>query len=136
MVLGYKWADPGFVWAPPAFMVHINNLLVLIAIWMMSPAGKKGRILNGVRHPMLIGFALWALAHLLVNGDWTSIVLFGGLLLWVPVQMAAINRADPGWTPETPGSLAKDAMFFVASVVLLAVIGYIHAWLSPWPFPQ
>lgn len=136
MVWGYKLAEPGFVWAPPPFMMHINNLLVLIAIWMMSPAGQKGRILNGVRHPMLIGFALWAFAHLLTNGDMVDIVLFGGLLIWVPVEIAVINRAEPDWTPPAPGSLGKDAMFFVASIVLLAVIGWIHGLLGPSPFPM
>jgi uncharacterized membrane protein len=135
MVLGYRATDFIYVWAPPAFMVHINNLLVLIAIYMMSPAPKKGALLSGMRHPMLTGFALWAIAHLLVNGDLASIVLFGGLLLYVPVQIMLINRAEPNWTPGPKGSIAKDGMFFVASIVLLAVIGYIHGLLGPSPFP-
>ena len=42
----------------------------------MSPAGKKGRLLNKLRHPMLGGFKLWAFAHLLVNGDLASVILF------------------------------------------------------------
>lgn len=135
MVIGYRMTDYIHVWSPPAFMVHINNLLVLIAIWMMSPAGTKGRILHKVRHPMLGGFRAWAVAHLLVNGDLASIVLFGGLFLWGIVEMKAINRAEPNWTPGAPGTLAKDAMFLVASLVLMAVIGYIHGWLGYWPFP-
>lgn len=135
MVIGYRATDFIYVWAPPSFMVHINNLLVLIAIYMMSPAPKKGALLSGMRHPMLTGFALWAIAHLLVNGDLASIVLFGGMLLYVPVQMMLINRAEPQWTPGPKGSIAKDGMFFVASIVLLAVIGYIHGLIGPTPFP-
>jgi uncharacterized membrane protein len=135
MVIGYRATDFIYVWAPPSFMAHINNLLVLIAIYMMSPAPKKGALLSGMRHPMLTGFALWAIAHLLVNGDLASIVLFGGLLLYVPVQMMLINRAEPQWTPGPKGSIAKDGMFFVASIVLLAVIGYIHGLIGPTPFP-
>ncbi|MEO3478353.1 NnrU family protein [Phaeobacter sp. CAU 1743] len=135
MVIGYRATDFIYVWAPPSFMVHINNLLVLIAIYMMSPAPKKGALLSGMRHPMLTGFALWAIAHLLVNGDLASIVLFGGMLLYVPVQMMLINRAEPQWTPGPKGSIAKDGMFFVASIVLLAVIGYIHSLIGPSPFP-
>ncbi len=135
MVLGYRASDFIDVWTPPSFMVHINNLLVLIAIYMMSPAPKKGALLNGMRHPMLTGLALWAIAHLLVNGDLASILLFGGLLLYVPVQILLINRAEPNWTPGPKGSIAKDGMFFVASIVLLAVIGYIHGLIGPSPFP-
>lgn len=135
MVIGFRMADYIHVWSPPAFMIHINNLLVLIAIWLMSPAGTKGLILNKVRHPMLAGFRAWAIAHLLVNGDLASIILFGGLFLWAVVAVVAINRAEPTWTAGKPGTLAKDAMFFAGSVVLMAVIGYVHGWLGYWPFP-
>ena len=135
MVIGYRMTPYVHVWAPPDFMIHINNLLVLIAIWMMSPAGKKGRLLHKMRHPMLGGFRAWAIAHLLVNGDLASIVLFGGLFLWALVEVVVINRAEPEWSPGEPGSLGKDAMFFVASVVLLVAIGYVHGWLGYWPFP-
>lgn len=135
MVIGYRATPFIAVWTPPSFTIHINNLLVLIAIWMMSPAGTKGRILHKMRHPMLGGIHAWSIAHLLVNGDLASIILFGGLFLWALVQIKVINRAEPDWTPGPVGTYGKDAMFFVGSVVLLAVIGYIHGWLGYWPFP-
>lgn len=134
MIFGYRMTDTIFVWAPPTFMVHINNLLVLIAIYMMSPAGQKGRLLNKMRHPMLGGMKLWAFAHLLVNGDLASIVLFGGLLAWAVVEVIVINRSEPDWTQGEPGTYSKDAMFFVASIVLLGIIGYIHGLVGPSPF--
>ncbi|NVK12944.1 MAG: hypothetical protein HWE35_02080 [Rhodobacteraceae bacterium] len=134
MVLGYRSMDFIHVWAPPSFMVHINNLMVLIAIYMMSPAPKKGALLSGMRHPMLAGFKLWAAAHLLVNGDLASVVLFGGLLAWAIVQVIVINRAEPEWQPGPKGTIAKDAMFFAASIVLMGVIGYVHGIVGPSPF--
>jgi uncharacterized membrane protein len=136
MIFGYRMTDFIHVWAPPTFMVHINNLLVLIAIYMMSPAGAKGRLLNKMRHPMLGGFKLWAFAHLLVNGDLASIVLFGGLLAWAVAEVIVINRSEPDWTPGEPGTYGKDAMFFVASIVLLGLIGYVHGLVGPSPFPS
>lgn len=136
MVLGYRGTDTVQIWFPPAFMVHINNLLVLIAIWMMSPAGKRGLLLNKLRHPMLGGFKLWAFAHLLVNGDLASIILFGGLLAWAVVSVIVINRSDRGWTPGAPGTLAKDAMFMAGSVVIFVIIAFVHGWVGPWPLPS
>lgn len=135
MVLGYRSTEFIHVWAPPSFMVHINNLMVLIAIFMMSPAPKKGALLSGMRHPMLAGFKLWAAAHLLVNGDLASILLFGGLLAWAVAEVIVINRSEPQWQPGPKGTLAKDAMFFAASIVLLGVIGYVHGMIGPSPFP-
>lgn len=136
MVIGFRAAPVDDLWYPPAFMRHLNNLAVLIGIFMMSPAGQKGRLLNKVRHPMLIGFALWAVAHLLVNGDLASVILFGGLLVWALAEIVVINRAEPAWTPGQPGTAARDAMFLVASVLLLLIIGYIHGLVGPSPFPM
>lgn len=136
MVLGYSWAESYDTVAFPPFLRHVNNLLVLIAIWLMSPAGQKGKLLHNLRHPMLLGFALWAAAHLLVNYDPASLILFGGLLIWALAEIVVINRAEPDWTPGEPGTLAKDGMFMVASVVLLVVIGWIHGLVGPSPFPM
>lgn len=134
MIFGYRMTDFIPIWSPPTFLIHVNNLLVLIAIYMMSPAGQKGRLLNKLRHPMLGGMKLWAFAHLLVNGDLASIVLFGGLLAWAVVEVIVINKSEPDWTPGEPGTYGKDAMFFVASIVLLGIIGYIHGLVGPSPF--
>lgn len=134
MIFGYRMTDFIYVWAPPAFLVHVNNLLILIAFYLMSPAGKKGRLLNSVRHPMLGGFKLWAFAHLLVNGDLASIILFGGLLGWAIVEVIVINKSEPDWSPGSPGTYGKDAMFFAGSIVLLGVVGYIHGLIGPNPF--
>jgi len=134
MVIGFRGASVGDVWYPPVWGTHLNNLLVLIAIFMMSPAPRKGKLLNNMRHPMLIGFGLWAFAHLLVNGDLASVLLFGGLLAWALVEIVVINRAEPRWHPTEKGTYAKDGMFLVASLILMGVIGYIHFWLGYWPF--
>ena len=134
MVLGYKSADVYDLAAPNAALKGINNLLVLIALFMMSPAPKKGALMNGMRHPMLMGFGLWALVHLLVNWDAASFLLFGAMLVWAVVEIKVINRAEPNWTPGPKGTLAKDAMFFVASIVLLGAIGYVHGLVGPSPF--
>ncbi|OED46306.1 NnrU family protein [Leisingera sp. S232] len=134
MVLGYRSMEFIHVWAPPSFMVHINNLMVLLALYMMSPAPKKGALLSGMRHPMLAGFKLWAGAHLLVNGDLASIILFGGLLAWAVAEVIVINRSEPEWQPGPKGAIAKDAMFFAASIVLMGGIGYVHGMVGPSPF--
>jgi uncharacterized membrane protein len=136
MVVGYRATPVVFVWWSPPFLIHVNNLLMLIAIYLMSPAAKRGALLNGMRHPMLAGFKAWAVAHLLVNGDVASIILFGGLLAWAVVEVVKINRTEPNWTPGPKGTLVMDGVFLVGSLVLMAVIGYIHAWLGYWPFPS
>ena len=130
MIFGYRMADGAFFWGRHPATVGINNLLMIAALYLTSPGPKKGALLYRMRHPMLTGFLLWAVAHLLVNGDVPSFVLFGGLGLWAIVEMVVINRAEPEWTPPQKGSIGKDAMFLAISVVLLFVIGFIHTWLG------
>ncbi|GAA6182450.1 NnrU family protein [Shimia sp. NS0008-38b] len=135
MVIGYRSAEVNDVlWIAPSFAYHANNLIVLIAIFLMSPAPRKGKLFNNLRHPMLLGFALWAVAHIWVNGDVPSVILFGGLLAWALAEIVVINKAEGPWEPTERGTIAKDGMFFVASIVLMGVIGFIHGLVGPSPF--
>lgn len=43
MVIGYRGTDFVPVWNPPSFLIHINNLAMLIALFLLSPAPKKGK---------------------------------------------------------------------------------------------
>ncbi|MBM1558040.1 hypothetical protein JQV19_16270 [Sulfitobacter mediterraneus] len=134
MIFGYRMWDGTFFWGRTSALTGINNLLMVAALYFVSPGPSKGALFYKMRHPMLTGFSLWAIAHLLVNGDTPSLVLFGGLLVWALAEMVVINRAEPSWTPPQKGSIAKDAMFLVISLVLLAVIGLVHSWLGYNPF--
>lgn len=126
MIFGYRMADGAVFWGRTPATVGINNLMMLAALYMVSPGPSRGALFHRMRHPMLTGVLLWALAHLLVNGDVPSLVLFGGLGIWAIVEMAVINRAEPDWTPPARGSLSRDAIFLVAAAVLMVVIGTVH----------
>lgn len=135
MILGYRMADGPYWWGASAPLKGINNILVLVAFYLFAADGMKTRIGRRMRHPQLTGFALWAFAHLLPNGDLPSFVLFGGLLVWALVEMAVINRAQPDWQPsqaEVP--IRKDVFAFLGAIVVTLVVGLIHAWLGYNPF--
>ena len=134
MTFGYRMWDGTFYWGRHPATTGINNLLMLAALYFVTPGPRKGALFYRMRHPMLTGFLLWCGAHLLVNGDTPSFVLWGGLGLWAIAEIIVINRTEPNWTPPAKGSIGKDAMFFAISVLLLGVIGYIHAWLGYNPF--
>ncbi|MFC3527266.1 NnrU family protein [Paracoccus mangrovi] len=135
MILGYRMADGPVWWGASAPLKGINNLLVLVAFYLFAADGMKTRIARRMRHPQLTGFAIWAFAHLLPNGDLPSFVLFGGLLLWALVEMAVINRAQPDWHPPQGDVPArKDVFALLGAVVVMLVVGLIHAWLGYNPF--
>ena len=134
MVIGYRAAEPTYLWYLGGWAVHLNNLLMLVAVALLGLGSSKSRLRGTLRHPMLTGVIVWALAHLMVNGDVPSLVLFGGLALWAVAEMGVINRAEPAPAPFTGGSVKGDIRLAVISVVVYAVIAGIHIWIGPSPF--
>ena len=130
MVLGYRGAGGPVWWGRSAPLVGINNLLVLAAFYLFAADGMKTRATAWVRHPQLTGFSLWAVAHLLVNGDLPSLVLFGGLLVWALVEIAVLNRAAAWVPPAGPFPARKEAMAAMGAVVVMLVVGLVHGWLG------
>jgi uncharacterized membrane protein len=82
------------VWDPPVWTRHLALPLVWLAFVAMVAAYIPGRIRRALKHPMLAGLKIWALAHLLANGDLGSIILFGALLAWAVVARIAAKRRD------------------------------------------
>ena len=139
MVIGYRAAFGPVWWGRSGALVGINNLLMILAFYIYAsgaaPPGKpRNRVGTRLRHPQLIGFSIWCVAHLLVNGDLPSFILFGGLLVWALLEIAVINRAVPQWTPPEWGGPKSEIRVAVITVVVLIVVMLIHNWLGvrPW----
>jgi len=117
------WID---VWYPPAWTRHVTALLVLIASICLVAAYSPGRIKTTLKHPMLVGVKLWALAHLISNGDLGSIILFGSILGWAVFDRISLKRrTDPGGPPIPVGGPMKDVVAVAGGIVLFLVLGFL-----------
>lgn len=135
MIWGYRHASGSVWWGPTPMTKGINNLLVLMAVYLFAAAGMKTRIGVRLRHPQLIGFSLWAFAHFLVNGSVEGIVLFEGLLIWALYEISVINRAEPEWSPpDIVVPARKEWIAIGATLIVYVVIGTIHGWIGPSPW--
>lgn len=130
MVMGYRGAAVLPVYTPLPGAGHANNLLMLVSIYLFGVGNAKGLLGQKLRHPMLTGMMVWAIAHLLVNGDLASLVLFGGLGAWAVVSMLLINAREPAWSPPANAALKGDLINLAVTVILYAVIAFIHGWLG------
>jgi uncharacterized membrane protein len=63
------------IWYPPHWTRHIVVVLMWPASIAVVAAYIPGHIKRVLKHPMLVGVKIWAIAHLCANGD------LGGLLL-------------------------------------------------------
>jgi uncharacterized membrane protein len=97
-------------------------------------SATKGRLRGKMRHPQLTSVKIWAVAHLLVNGDLASIILFGGMLAWAVLEVILINKAVPVWDRPQPGEAKRDIILVVITLVVYVVVALIHMWLGVSPF--
>jgi len=176
MSRAYGQAPDIELWRPLAGFHPIAGVLVLIAflyagIGLATPSptrvGMESKVAQGAaavrgivritRHPFLWGVGFWAIAHLIVNGDLASVILFGGLLVLAlggTVSIDAKRRRNFGedWnrfaqaTSNVPfGAIAAGRNQFipalreigilrpVIALVAFAVIMYFHGQLFGVP---
>ena len=116
------WID---VWYPPLWIKHLTIALMLPAVIMVAASYIRGRIYTTLKHPMLAGIKLWALSHLLANGDLGSIILFGSFLAWAVFDRISLKRrADSGAPPIPVGGVGNDAIAVAVGVVAYLALGF------------
>jgi len=131
MVFGWRSVEPTYIYAAPLAHMPIAVLpLVAVAFILMGAANVPTNIKRYLRHPMLTGVIVWAVAHLLANGDNRALVLFGGLTIWAAIAIVTISRRDGEWVKPAPVPAQKDGMLVGIGLVLTAVVAYFHEYLS------
>lgn len=120
----YRAAGMIAVWEPPGFLRHVAWLLMMPVFVLLAAVYAPGRIKAAVGHPMLAAVKLWALAHLLVNGDLGSLLLFGGFLAWAVFARVRLGKAERVAVPWGKG----DA---IAGIGGLAAWIVFFLWLHP-----
>jgi uncharacterized membrane protein len=110
MADAYKVAPYVETWGQVYALQPVALVLMLLAFFLVvvglttpSPTlvGAEGLldredavrgILRVTRHPFLMGVALWALTHLVVNGDLAGLILFGAMLVLCVVGAFSIDQ--------------------------------------------
>jgi uncharacterized membrane protein len=117
------WID---VWDPPSWTRHAALLLVWLAFIAVTAAYIQGEIRRKLKHPMLVGIKLWAVAHLITNGDLGSIILFGAILAWAVMDRISLKRrTDPGGIQMPQGGWKNDALAVVVGTIIFFAFGYV-----------
>ena len=132
MVYGYGLARgaPTLLWAPPTWTRHLALLVMLPVFPLLTAAYAPGRIGGWVKHPMLFGTVLWALAHLLANGMLHDLVLFGAFLGWSVLTWVSYSWRERRPIPGAPPSGWNDVIALVVGLGLYALFVFVlHGWL-------
>ncbi len=140
VIVGYGMARASGgmpLWTPPTWARHLASPLTLVAFVLIVAAYvPRSRLRALVGHPMLVGVALWALAHLLANGGAADLVLFGAFFVWAVADFFAARRRDRAEGRAPRGTWGSDLTSVVVGTVAWYVFAmYLHApWIGVRPF--
>ncbi|PLW69265.1 NnrU family protein [Pseudohalioglobus lutimaris] len=131
IVFGWRSIDqPTYLYTLPLWTRHLGMLLVLVAFILFVASGMPTRIKQVLRHPQLTGVAIWAGAHLLMNGDGRSLVLFGGMGIWALLEIVLINRREGAWVKADIPGIGQEVKILVISLVVFLAVMFAHPWLA------
>lgn len=147
LVQAWQGAETTPLWFTPDWLRWLLALLMLPAFVLFvaglrrNPTAAGGEALLGTeatgiqrvtRHPMLWSFALWALVHVLGNGDSAGLVFFGAFLVTALAGMPSIDAKLAKRAPEVWGKLAATTSILPFGAIaagrnrlVLAEIGWV-----------
>lgn len=136
IVIGWPKADATVIYVSPYWLVHVVYLLMLIALTLLAAAYlPKGRIARAAKHPMLAAVKIWAFAHLLVNGEVRSLLLFGAFLAYAVFDRIALKRR--GEPVPASGPVMNDAIAVgVGAAAWAAIFFWLHPYIAGAPIPR
>lgn len=97
LVVGYGEArlETVALWNPPRFTKHISILLMLFSsILLMAAYIPRNHFKMRMGHPMVLSVKVWALSHLIANGNLADVVLFGAFLIWAVLNFRSARARD------------------------------------------
>jgi uncharacterized membrane protein len=132
IVIGYGMArqQPVVIYTPPLWLRHLSLLLLVPIFPLLLAPYLPGRIKTATKHPMLLATKLWALAHLLANGNLADVLLFGGFLAWAVADRLSMRHRQQRAVPGAKASPLNDAIVVLGGLALYALFLFeAHAWL-------
>jgi uncharacterized membrane protein len=122
---------------PFALLALVGGVSQPNATAVAAPAAARAATPRGVfaltRHPVMWGMALWALSHLLANGDAASMILFGALAFLALAGTKAIEaRKRREWSGDEWTRFAAQSSNLPFAAIAAGRAGFHFADLGWW----
>lgn len=130
LVVGYGEARLQTValWNPPIFTKHISMLLMLLSsILLVATYIPRNHFKMRLGHPMVLSVKVWALSHLLANGNLADLVLFGSFLIWAVLNFRSARARDRAQV-QNPDAMEDVPLKPNLFATLVALFGGMALW--------
>jgi uncharacterized membrane protein len=126
IVFGWRAATATSVYGPPVDGGPVITTIVFAAFVLFVTSKARSNYRRFVRHPQMMAVILWSVAHLLVNGDSRSVLLFGGLGAWAAAEIILCNKRDGKWRKPEVVPLSADITVAGIAGVAFAAFFFLH----------
>ena len=132
IVIGVGRSETVTLWEPAEWSRYAAVWFMPFALISLAAAFIPSNFQRFTAHPMLWSVMLWALLHLLANGNLTGLILFGTFGLYAVHAMSSQNArgAQPS---QFKRPLLNDAAVVVAGLILYWLFLRFHADLFGVP---
>lgn len=134
-VWGWNDFQNVYFYEPPTIMKQVHLAIMFPAVYLWVVAEVPNNLKRFIRHPMLTGMKLWALGHLLANGDLRSMLLFLSFLIFSGIAVIASNKRAERKDIK-PAPISYDIGVLVASIMGYSLIAHFHGNLFGMPVVQ
>ena len=123
---GLARRQPLFLWESPMALRHLAGALMLVAFILLAATYvPRNAIKARVHHPMVLAVKVWAVAHLLANGNLADVVLFGSFLVWAVFSFRAARARDrAAATVYPPGTASGTAITVVLGIAVWVAFAF------------
>lgn len=137
VIVGMGRAPFVALWTPPPWGRQVAIYAMPVALTLLIGAYLPSNLKRFIRHPMLLGVALWATVHLLANGDLASLILFGSFGAFAVFDIWSANRRGALLATKVAPRWQDALLLIVGGIVYMGIL-HGHEWLFGMPvaFPD
>ncbi len=138
-----------YLWYPAPWQALVPVIAMPFAFWFIvaglaaqnrvsitfrrsGEASSQGSITAITRHPVLVGFLIWSLAHIPPKGDLVSLILFGGMGLLALGGMPLLDRRARRRLSYAEWAAVRAQTSVVPFLAMVEGRAHFHADRSFW----
>lgn len=123
-IYAFRQAEAESLYLVPVWGRYANFILSLLGFICIGIFLFRGSWRNRLKYPMAIGVVLWAVGHLLANGDKASLVLFAGMAAFA-VLHAGIKASLGAYEP-TEVRHGHNLLSVLGGIALYGIMTQLH----------
>lgn len=118
MVQGWNNFPNVYFYEPPTLLKQVHLALMLPVVYLWVAAEVPNNLKRFIKHPMLTGMKLWALGHVIANGDLRSMLLFISILIFSVIAVIVVNKR------EECKEVKSTPIVYDIGVIAVSLMGY------------